>query len=54
MSQAIELGILDTSTVENIQRFPTVYSNRNWTFWHHLKHFFAYYEWDADAPMMWA
>ena len=53
MSQAIELGILDTSTVENIQRFPTVYSNRNWTFWHHLKHFFAYYEWDADAPMMW-
>ena len=53
MSQAIELGILDTSTVENIQRFPTVYSNPNWTFWHQLKHFFAYYEWDDDAPMMW-
>ena len=53
MSQAIALGILDTSTVENIQRFPTVYSNPNWTFWHYLKHFFAYYEWDDDAPMMW-
>ena len=40
-------------TVENIQAFPTVYPNPNWTLWHHLKHFFAYYKWDDDAPMMW-
>ena len=53
MAQAIELGILDTSTVENIQAFPTVYPNPHWTLWHHLKHFFAYYKWDDDAPMMW-
>lgn len=53
MAQAIELGILDTSTVENIQTFPTVYPNPNWTLWHHLKYFFAYYKWDDNAPMMW-
>jgi len=53
MSQAIALGILDTSTVENIQTFPTVYPNRNWTLWHHLKYFFGYYKWDDDAPMIW-
>ena len=53
MAQAIELGILNTSTVENIQAFPTVYPDPNWTLWHRLKHFFAYYKWDADAPMIW-
>ena len=53
MAQAIELGILDTSTVENIQAFPTVYQDPNWTLWHQLEHFFAYYAWDDDAPMMW-
>ena len=53
MAQAIELGILDTSTVKNIQAFPTVYPDPNWTFWHHLKRFFAYYRWDDNAPMIW-
>ena len=53
MVRAIELGILDPSTVENIQTFPTVYPDPNWTLWHCLKHFFAYYKWDDDAPMMW-
>ncbi len=53
MARAIALGILDTSTVENIQTFPTVYPNPNWTLWHHLKHFFAYYKRDDDVPMMW-
>ncbi len=51
MTQAIELGILDTETVEKIQQFPTVCRNPNWTFWHQLKRFFAHYKRDADAPM---
>ena len=53
MTQAIELGILDVSSVESIRALPTVYKNANWTFWHQLKRFFAYYTWDADAPMSW-
>ena len=38
---------------ENIQEFPTVSSDPNWTFWHQLKRFFAHYTRDADAPMRW-
>ncbi len=53
MAQAIKLGVLDGSTVENIQKFPTVYQNSNWTLWHQLKRFFAHYKRDADAPMLW-
>ena len=53
ITQAIALGILDTSTVESIQAFPTVYPDPNWTFWHQLKRFFARYTRDADAPMLW-
>ena len=53
MAEAIGLGILDTKTVEDIQAFPTVYSDPNWTFWHQLKRFFAYYTRDADAPIRW-
>ena len=53
MAEAIALGILDTSTVENIKAFPTVYKNPNWTLWHQLKRFFAHYTRDADAPMLW-
>ena len=51
MTQAIELGILDTETVEKIQQFLTVCRNPNWTYWHQLKRFFAHYKRDADAPM---
>ncbi len=40
--------------VENNQALPPVYSNPNWTLWHQLKRFFAYYTRDADAPMRWA
>ena len=53
MAQAINLGILDTSTVENIEAFPNVYPDPNWTFWHRLQRFFEYYNRDADAPMIW-
>lgn len=53
MSEAIALGILDTTTVESIQAFPPVCRNPNWTFWHQLKCFFDYYTRDADAPMLW-
>ena len=28
-------------------------SDPNWTFWHRLQRFFAYYKRDADAPMIW-
>ena len=53
IADAVRLGILDASTVENIQAFPTVCGDPNWTFWHQLKGFFAYYTRDADAPMRW-
>ena len=53
MSQAIALGILDASTVANIQAFPIVSQYLNWTFWHRLQRFFAHYTRDADAPMIW-
>ena len=53
MSEAVRLGILDVTTVERIQGFPTVCPNPNWTFWHQLKHFFACYTRDADAPIRW-
>ena len=44
---------VDAETVENIQEFPTVSSDPNWTFWHQLKRFFTHYTRDADAPMRW-
>ena len=53
ITQAIKLGVLDTTTVENIQGFPTVCRDSTWTFWHQLKRFFAHYTRDADAPMFW-
>jgi len=53
ITQAIELGILDISTLEKIGELPRVYRNPNWTFWHQIKRFFAYYKRDADAPMIW-
>ena len=53
ISDAVGLGILDAATAENIQEFPTVCEDPNWTFWHQLKRFFAHYMRDADAPMRW-
>ena len=53
IADAVGLGILDAGTVENIQAFPTVCSDPNWTVWHQLKRFFAYYTRNADAPMRW-
>ena len=53
LSDAVRLDILDAATVENIQEFPTVCSDPNWTFWHQLKRFFAHYTRGADAPMQW-
>ena len=53
MAQAIQLGILDVETAQNIEEFPTVCPDPNWTLWHQLKRFFAYYPQDADAPMIW-
>ena len=53
IERAIGLGILDITTVEKIQEFPSVYQNPDWTFWHQLKRFLAHYTRDADAPMIW-
>ncbi|MDE0682366.1 MAG: hypothetical protein OXI63_05570, partial [Candidatus Poribacteria bacterium] len=53
IADAIGLGILDATTVDNIQEFPKVCGNPNWTFWHQLKYFFAHYTRDTDAPMRW-
>ncbi len=41
MGEAIQLGILDASTVDRIQAFPEVCSDLNWTFWHRLQRFFC-------------
>ena len=51
MDEAIQVGILDVSRTESIEKFPTVYRNPNWTLWHQLKSFFLRYSRDADAPM---
>ena len=51
MAEAIGLGILDVGTVENIQTFPTICQDPNWTLWHQLKRFFGHYTRDSDAPM---
>lgn len=53
IANAIRLGILDTATVENIETFPRVCQDPNWTLWHQLKCFFTHYTRDADAPMRW-
>ena len=53
IADAVRLGILDAGSVENIQAFPSVCGDPNWTFWHQLKRFFAYYTRNADAPMRW-
>ena len=53
ISQAIAFGIFDTETVEAIQAFPRVCRDPDWTFWHQLKRFFAYYTQDANALMHW-
>ena len=48
---AIQRGILDISTLENIERLPNVYRDPSWTLWYQLKAFFAHYTRDMDAPM---
>ncbi len=53
IADAIRLGLLDAATPENIQEFPTVCRDPNWTFWHQLKRFFSHYTRDTDAPMRW-
>ena len=53
MTQAIRLGILDIETVKGIKAFPTVCPNPSWTFWHQMKHLFAYYKRDAHVPIQW-
>ena len=53
IGDAVGLGLLDVTTIETIQEFPTVSLDPNWTFWHQLKRFFTHYTRDADAPMRW-
>lgn len=53
MAQAIELGVLNTDTVDSIRQFPTVCEQNDWTYWHQLKQFFTYYKRDTDAPIRW-
>ena len=53
ITEAIDLGILNVETVQNIQRLPTVCRNPNWTVWHQLRRFFAHYTQDKNAPMGW-
>ena len=51
IDSAIQLGLLDISTSENIEQTPNMYRDSEWTLWHQLKTFFAYYTRDMDAPM---
>ena len=51
IDSAIQSGILDISTSENIEKIPNVYRDPEWTLWHQLKTFFAYYSRDIDTPM---
>ena len=53
MTEAIDLGILNVETVQDIQRFSTVCRDPNWTVWHQLRRFFAHYTQDKNAPMEW-
>ncbi len=53
MARAIQLDILDTETVENINGFPTVCQNPNWTYWHQLKCFCTHYSTGNNPPMEW-
>ena len=53
LTQAIEMGILNTETVENIERFPSVCQNPEWTFWHQIKRFFDYYSVHNNPPFEW-
>lgn len=53
MEKAIELGILNIDTVENIENLPTVNPNSNWTLWHQLSCFFEHYKRDEDARVRW-
>lgn len=53
ITQAITLGILNTETVDNIQEFPTVCRQKDWTYWHQLKTFFTHYKRNTDAPIRW-
>ena len=48
---AIQLGSVDMATSENIEKLPNVYRDPEWTLWHQLRTFFAYYTRDMDAPM---
>ncbi len=51
IDSAIEFGTLDISTSEIIEKSTNVYRDPEWTLWHQLKTFFAYYTRDMDAPM---
>ena len=51
IKDAAALGILDISTVEHIEKIQRTYWRTEWTYWHQLKCFFAYYRRDTDAPM---
>ena len=51
IDSAIQSGVLDISTSENIEKTPNMYRDPEWTLWHQLKTFFAYYTRDIDAPM---
>ncbi len=51
MTQAIELGVFDISTLEKIRALPTVYQDPNWTIWHQLQRYFEHYKRDVDAPI---
>ena len=53
IQQMCHVDVSDAETVEDVEAFPTVYSDPHWTFWHQLERFFAHYTRNADAPIQW-
>ena len=51
IDSAIQTGMLDISSAENIAKAPNMYRDTEWTLWHQLKKFFTHYTRDTDAPM---
>lgn len=54
LEEMIAEGILETETVQDIEAFPTVCRDPEWSYWHELQYFFDHYKHDVDVPMRWS
>ena len=54
LEEMIAAGTLETETVQDIEAFPTVCRDPEWSYWHELQYFFDHYKRDVDVPMRWS